>query len=159
LTRFDQVHRKQDTAHPLQRQRRGRSTNGRILFFLLYLILAVSIFAALAHGNQANAATGKIAGIVFVQDSAGNRSVVVGAKIRLDGPAAFETETDEKGNYVFAAVPPGTYTAEAVSPGLEIRQTLRVESGEVDVPLELKPLELTSSVVVKRLWNLQLSLQ
>jgi hypothetical protein len=149
LARFDQVHRKQDTAHPLQRQRRGRSTNRRILFFLLYLMLAVSIFAALAHGTQANAATGKIAGTVFVQDSAGNRSVVVGAKIKLDGPASFETETDEKGNYVFAAVPPGAYTLEAVSPGLEIRQTLRVECGQVDVPVELKPLEFTSSLVVK----------
>jgi hypothetical protein len=74
---------------------------------------------------------------------------VPGAKVKLSGPAVFETETDENGNYVLAVVPPGIYTVEAVSPGLEIRQTLRVEGSEVYVSLELKPLEIASSVVVK----------
>src|SRR5258708_2594291 len=145
LPRFDQPPRKAEEIGPLRRG--GRSTAGKIFFLLLFLIFAASLFAALAHGKQA--ATVKIVGIIFVQGSAGNRSVVPGAKVKLDGPTAFETETDEKGNYVFAAVPPGTYTVEAVSPGLEIRQTLRVEGGEVDVPLELKPLEVSTSVVVK----------
>src|SRR5260221_7595484 len=129
LPRFDQPPRKAEEIGPLRRG--GRSAAGKIFFLLLFLIFAVSLFAALAHGKQANVATVKIAGIIFVQGSAGNRSVVPGAKVKLDGPTAFETETDEKGNYVFAAVPPGTYTVEAVSPGLEIRQTLRVEGGEV----------------------------
>ena len=121
----------------------------RVFSLPLFLVSAVSLFTALAHGKQPDTATVKVMGTVFVQDSAGNRVVVPGAKLKLDGPAAFETETDENGNYVVAAVPPGTYTVEAVSPGLEIRQTLRIEGGEVDVPLELKPLEVSSSVVVK----------
>jgi TonB dependent receptor/Carboxypeptidase regulatory-like domain len=116
---------------------------------LLFLVLAVSLFTNLAQGKQPNATTAKVAGIVFVQDSVGNRSVVAGAKVKLDGPSTFETETDENGNYLIASVPPGTYTLEAVSPGLEIRQTVLIEAGEVLVPLELKPLEVTTSVVVK----------
>lgn len=125
------------------------SSIAKIFSLLLFPILAVPFFTASAYGQQPNAATAKVSGTVFVQDSAGNRSVVPGAKVKLDGPASFETETDENGNYVVAAVLPGTYTVEAVSPGLEVRQTLRVEGGEVHVPLELKPSEVSSSVVVK----------
>jgi hypothetical protein len=148
LARFDQSHRKTEAAYPPHQQRRGRSTNGKTLFFLLFLIFAVSLFAALAHGKQANAATGKIAGIVFVQDSARNRSGVAGAKVKLTGPAAFETETDDDGNYLIAAVPPGTYTVTAASPGLEVQQTIQVAAGEVHVALELKPTKIASSVTV-----------
>ena len=116
----------------------------KTLSFLLSLI-----FAATAHGKQPNGATAKVSGTVFIQDSAGNQSVVPGAKVKLDGPATFETETDENGNYVVVAVPPGTYTVEAVSPGLGSRQTIRVEGGEVHIPIELKPIKVASSVVVK----------
>ena len=147
LARFDQPPRKAEGVDALERG--GRSSAGKILLSLLFLLFAVSLFTDLAEGQQLKAATAKVAGTVFVQDSAGNRSVVAGAKVKLAGPASFETETDESGNYVVAAVPPGTYTVEAVSPGLEIWQTLTVDGGEVDVPLELKPLEVTSSVVVK----------
>src|SRR6266849_9290381 len=147
LARFDQPPRKAEEIGPLRRG--GRSTAGKSFFLLLFLVFAVSLFTDLAQGKQPNATMAKVAGTVFVQDSAGNRSVVAGAKVKLDGPATFETETDENGNYVVAAVPPGTYTVEALSPGLEVRRTLRVEGGEVRVPLELKPLEVTSSVVVK----------
>ncbi len=147
LARFDQPPRKAEEIGPLRRG--GRSTARKIFFLLLFLVFAVSLFMDLAQGKQPNATTAKVAGTVFVQDSAGNRSVVAGAKVKLDGPATFETETDENGNYLIASVPLGTYTFEAVSPGLEIRQTLRVEGGEVHVSLELKPLEITSSVVVE----------
>ena len=73
---------------------------------LLFLIFTLALFTALAHGQQPNATTVKVAGTVFVQDSAGNRSVVAGSRVKLDGPVAFETETDENGNYVVAAVCP-----------------------------------------------------
>ena len=147
MARFYQAPKKREEIGPLRR--RGRSGKGKIFFLSLSLIFATSLFTGLAYGKQSNAATTKVAGTVFVQDSAGNRFVVAGATVKLDGPATFETETDENGNYVVAAVPPGTYTVESVSPGLEIRKTLRVEGDEVTVPLELKPSEVTSSVVVK----------
>jgi hypothetical protein len=147
LARFDQPPRKAEEIGSLRRG--GRSTAGKIFFSLLFLVFAVSLLTSLAQGKQPNASTAKVAGTVFVQDSAGNRSVVPGAKVKLDGPATFETETDENGNYLIASVPLGTYTFEAVSPGLEIRQMLRVEGGEVHVSLELKPSEVTASVEVK----------
>lgn len=149
MARFGQAPRQEEEIDHLHRRWRVSSSAAKIFFFLLFLVFAVSLFSDLAQGKQPNATTAKVTGTVFVQDSAGNRSVVAGAKVKLDGPATFETETDENGNYVVAAVPPGTYTMEAVSPGLEIRQMLRVEGGVVDVPLELKPLEVASSVVVK----------
>src|SRR5437016_3419900 len=148
LARFDQAPRA-EAIGPLHQDRRGRSKTGKIFFLLVFVIFAVPLFAALPQGEQPNGAMAKVSGTVFVQDSAGNRFVVPGAKVKLDGPAAFETETDENGNYVVAAVPPGTYALEALSPGLEVRQTLKVEAGEVQVPLELRPLEVANSVVVK----------
>ena len=91
----------------------------------------------------------RIEGTVFVQDSKGNRSSVAGATVKLDGPAALETETDEKGEYVFADVALGTYEVTASAPGLEVRQTLQVGGGDLRLSLELKPAEITSTVVVK----------
>ncbi|HTT20005.1 MAG TPA: hypothetical protein VMG82_13735 [Candidatus Sulfotelmatobacter sp.] len=66
----------------------------------------------------------------------------------MNGPVDLETETDGNGNYVFAAVPLGTYTVEAVFPGLEARQTVHVDSSEFRAALELKPVEVATSVVV-----------
>ena len=146
---LDEAPRRADGTCIQCRNGRGRSTTRTIVFLLLYLIFSICLFASLARGKQPNDATAKVGGTVFVQDSGGNRSVVAGAKVKLSGPAAFETETDENGNYLIASIPPGTYTLEAVSPGLELRQTIRVEAGEAQVPLELKPLEVTASVVVK----------
>jgi hypothetical protein len=147
VARFYQVPGKRGELDPVRRKERW--DNGNIFFLSLLLIFAASLFSGLAYGKQSNAATTKVAGTVFVQNSTGNRFVIAGATVKLDGPAAFETESDENGNYVFAVVPPGTYTVESVSPGLEIRKTVRVEGDEVTVPLELKPSEVTSSVVVK----------
>ena len=147
MARFYQVPGKRGELDPVRRKERW--DNGNIFFLSLLLIFAASLFSGLAYGKQSNAATTKVAGTVFVQNSTGNRLVIAGATVKLDGPAAFETESDENGNYVFAVVPPGTYTVESVSPGLEIRKTVRVEGDEVTVPLELKPSEVTSSVVVK----------
>src|SRR5260370_24868577 len=78
LTRFDEVPQKAKEICPLHQEQRGRCTNGKILFLLLFLIFALALFTALAHGQQPNATTVKVAGTVFVQDSAGNRSVVAG---------------------------------------------------------------------------------
>jgi Carboxypeptidase regulatory-like domain/TonB dependent receptor-like, beta-barrel len=90
-----------------------------------------------------------VEGTVFVQDSSGNRSLVAGATVKLNGPVTFEAQTDASGNYVFTGVRFGTYTLEAFSPGLKSVQTVRIEAGEVRVPLELKLSDVTTSVVVK----------
>jgi hypothetical protein len=115
---------------------------------MLFLLFAVCLFAIASWGKQVNTATAKVEGTVLVKDSAGNQSVVAGASVKLSGPATFETESDENGKYVIAAVPFGSYTVEAVSPGLKAVQTVHIEAREVLVSLELRPVELTSSVVV-----------
>jgi len=47
------------------------------------------------------------------------------------------------------SIPPGTCTLEAAFPGLEVSQTVQVETSKVRVPVELKPIEVTSSVVAR----------
>src|SRR3984885_5454976 len=127
---------------------KSRSTTRSVLFSV-YLLFIVCLFAPIAHGMQLGTRSVRIEGPVFVQDSKGNRSSVAGATVKLDGLAALETETDEKGEYVFADVAPGTYEVTASAPGLEVRQTLQVGSGDIRLSLELKPVEIASTVVVK----------
>jgi outer membrane receptor for ferrienterochelin and colicin len=132
-----------------QRNARARSRNRTLAFPLLFLLLAICLFASTARGNEPNTAYAKVEGLVFVQDSAGNQSFVAGASVKFSGPATFETKSDENGKYVITAAPFGIYTVEAVFPGLKAVKTVRVKGNEVDVPLELSPVELTSSVVVE----------
>jgi outer membrane receptor for ferrienterochelin and colicin len=148
LTLRAQIPQKAEEIRIRNRNGIGRSVTGRIVFLLFYLLFVICLFTAAARGNQANTASAKVDGSVFVRDSAGNQSFVAGAIVKFSGPATFETESDENGNYVIAAVPLGTYTVEAVSPGLKAVQAVHVESSEIRVSLELRPAELTSSVVV-----------
>jgi Carboxypeptidase regulatory-like domain len=120
-----------------------------ILFLFIFLLLAVCLFASVSRGAQPNRPLARVIGNVFVEDSAGGRSPVAGAKVTLSGPAVIESQTDEDGSFSIASVPPGDYQVEAVAPGLAVRQTVRVEAAEIRLLLHLKPAEVTSSVVVK----------
>src|SRR6266481_2607880 len=115
---------------------------GKIIFSLFL----ICCFASVAVARHANAITGKLEGTAVLRDSAGKLSFVSGAKLKLSGAATFETETDMNGEFVIAAIPPGTYTLEADSPGFEAVQTIQVQAGSVQVLLELKP--VATSVVV-----------
>jgi hypothetical protein len=81
---------------------------------------------------------------VYVVNPSGEQSFVPGAKA-----VSIRTESNKDSEYSFVSIPPGTYTVEAACPGLEVSQTVQVVGSEVRVPLELKPIEVTSSVVVK----------
>jgi hypothetical protein len=129
-------------------QWKGRSTTRSVLIVLPYLLFAACVLAPKARGMQLGTSTTRIDGTVFVQDTKGNRSSVAGAMVQLNGPAEFKTATDDNGEYVFAAVPPGTYQVTASAPGLEARQVLQVGDGNIQLSLELKPAEIRSSVVV-----------
>ena len=144
LARLAQVHCRAEELRVGHCDGKRPYTFGRIIFFLFVTCCLVPG----ALGKQANTASAKIEGTVFVRDSAGNQSFVAGATVRLTGPATLQAKTDPNGKYVVAAVPFGTYTVEAVLPGLEARQTIQVEDGEVRLPLELKPIQVTTSVVV-----------
>jgi TonB dependent receptor/Carboxypeptidase regulatory-like domain len=101
-----------------------------------------------ARGQQQDG-TARISGTVFVLDAGGHATVVAGAKVRLHGLVELETETDENGEYGFPRLAPGTYTAEATSPGLVLRRTVEIAAGEVHLSLELKPQGVSTSVTVK----------
>lgn len=110
LTRRAQIPRQAEEVRIRHRNGTARYTTGRIVFQLF----VVYSLALAALGNQADAANAKIEGSVFVRDSAGNQSFVAGAIVKFSGPATFQTESDENGEYVIAAMPPGTYAVEAV---------------------------------------------
>jgi hypothetical protein len=116
---------------------------GRKIILSIFLICC---FTSTARGRQTNTVTAKLEGTVVFRDSAGKASFVSGAKLKLSGPATFETETDVNGEFVFAAVPPGTYTVEADSTGLQAVQTVQIQANNLQVHLELKP--ITTSVLV-----------
>jgi outer membrane receptor protein involved in Fe transport len=118
---------------------------GRIILPLFLICSFASSARAKATNNKAGAT---VEGTVFFLDAAGNQSLVPGAKVQLSGPATFEVETDQDGKYVLAGVPAGAYTLEAVSPGLKAVQAVRVETSNVQVALELKPIAVAASVLV-----------
>jgi outer membrane receptor for ferrienterochelin and colicin len=98
--------------------------------------------------GQAPATTGRVEGAVFVGVSSG-QAFAAGATVRLSGPVVLETETDEHGNYTFAAVASGTYRIEAFLSGLEAAQTISVGAGKiVRAELQLKPPDVKTSVTV-----------
>ena len=128
---------------------RRRSATRRPVTLVLFPLFVICLFALASWGNQPNTASSKVEGTVFVQDAAGNQSFVAGASVKFSGPATFETESDENGKYVIAAVPSGTYSVEAIFPGLKALREVYVEGSEVHVSLELKPSEVAASVEVK----------
>ena len=115
---------------------------------IFYRVLAMCLFAFAAQAKQVTTPSATFQGTVFVQDSAGNRTPVGDARVTLEGPVTLHAKTDRNGEYRLAAVPFGTYTVEAVSPGLQASETIRIETTEARLPLELKPLAIATSVVV-----------
>jgi len=144
-----QIARKAEEIPNRYRKGKGPSTTGRVVFLLLFLFLAICLFALASWGEQPNSDSATVEGTVFVEDAAGNQSFVAGASVKFSGPATFETESDENGKFVIAAAPFGTYTVEVVFLGLKVVREVQVEASEVRVPLELVPAEVTSSVEVK----------
>jgi hypothetical protein len=126
-----------------------QNRSGHRILGALVFVLFLNCFVHTAWAAQVSAVSARVEGTVFVRDSAGNQSLVAGATVKFRGPASFETETDENGKYVIAAVPFGTYTVDVVFPGLKAVREVHVEASEVRVPLELIPAEVTTSVEVK----------
>jgi outer membrane receptor for ferrienterochelin and colicin len=113
-----------------------------IAFVTAYSLTSLGVF------GQTPAATGRVEGAVFVGVSSGH-AFTAGATVRISGPVVLETETDENGNYTFAAVATGTYRIEAFLSGLEAARTISVEAAKiVRAELQLKPADVKSSVTV-----------
>ena len=105
---------------------------------------------ATAQTPPAAGKAGEVRGTVFVVSQGGDRSVVPGAKVSLDGPQfSQQTVSDDSGLYIFRAVPPGTYQLDVMAPGLRGSSVVQPAGDNVlDVPLELKAEALKESVTV-----------
>ena len=135
----------------LLRTKRFRWLHQRTLleaFKKIALALLAVGFGSLAKSQPSNPETATVQGTVFVRDSAGKQSVVPGATVRLTGSTSAETRTDQNGEYELEEVPSGTYTIEAETTGFDAVETIRVETNELRLDVELKPTEVRTSVVV-----------
>src|SRR5215467_1040335 len=95
--------------------RQAHFSSGRVALFALGLILAVLLAASLGNAQSTG---GRILGTVT--DPTG--SAVVGATVTLINEATHatrEARTGTNGEYVFLAVPVGTYEINANSPGFK----------------------------------------
>ncbi len=135
LTLQEQTLRKAEKTPNRRRNGRRHSATGRAAILLPFLAFVICLFALASWGKQPNTGSAKVEGTVFVQDAAGNQSFVAGASVKFSGPATFETESDENGKYVIAAAPFGTYSVEAIFPGLKAVREVHVEGSEVHVSL------------------------
>jgi len=118
-----------------------------IKVFVCFLVACTLASTGFSQQNVDKA--GRVTGVVFVRDSSGRRSFVGGVTVKLSGPVVLETQTDEKGNYAFPSVAPGTYRIEVLFSGLQAAQTITVEHDKgVRAELQLKPAEVKSSVTV-----------
>ena len=114
---------------------------------LAFGLVFLSLSCCFAQDNKP--APGSIAGEVYNIGPDGQRAVVPGAHINLNGPVERQTESDATGQYRFELLPPGRYTAEATATGLAGRLSVDVAAGETAaaaIPLELTA--VTSSVTV-----------
>lgn len=112
------------------------------------IVFTIVFFVSQVSAKQGDTVGGKVQGTIFVTNSDGTKSFVVDATVRLTGPITRDTRTDENGRYSLEAVPLGTYSVEALSPGLRAIASITVETGRVQTDLELKPLPVTESTVV-----------
>jgi hypothetical protein len=116
--------------------------------FLLAALIAMCLLLPLSARGQSVVRPATVEGTVLVVDSTGP-SILPGATVVLKGSTSLEIETDADGKYSFSDVAPGEYTIQADFPGMHAEQTVAVAPGtDVKLPLELKLVEVTTSVTV-----------
>jgi outer membrane receptor protein involved in Fe transport len=115
----------------------------------LLLFLSVYSFSIQSPAKSDSGQGAQVQGAAFISDSTGH-SFIANAIVTLAGPAAsMATQTDERGEFEFRDVRPGTYTIEVTTPGLTAAEIVTVEGGKVaQISLELKPSTVKESVTV-----------
>jgi hypothetical protein len=114
-------------------------------------IIGVSIALLASDGLSQDRpdAAGAIRGTVFTLDSAGSRSVLPHATVRAEGPATKETQSSERGDYVFNSLTAGSYVITVSAPGLTGTMNVEVKPGGVSViplPVSVAAVKTTATV-------------
>jgi hypothetical protein len=117
----------------------------------LALAVGLFVFLGLAGSVAAQTATGQISGTV--KDSSG--AAVPGATVTVSSDLTGLTRTattDSNGDYVFALLPPGTYSVKAELQGFSVARESGIRllvDNKIRVDLALKPGNLTETVEVQ----------
>jgi len=112
---------------------------------LLGVVLAIGMLGVCALAQK----TSTVQGVVVTIGPDGDRSVVAGAKISLDGPAYITAESNEEGKFVINGVPQGSYEITARSPGMTAERNIEIFPGTVsEVMLWMKLETVNESVTV-----------
>jgi hypothetical protein len=117
---------------------------------LFFVALLAFFIPGLASAQQKVDSKGAITGTVTDQTQA----VVTGAKVELSNPAEAkqESQTDEKGNYSFRGLEPGTYTLTVSAPnfGTKVLDNISLTEGlELSLEVTLEPESAKSEVKVE----------
>ena len=116
--------------------------------YIMLAIIALCGLTPIAAGQEAQAGSARIEGIVFVQNPGGD-ACVPNAQVLVSGPTMASTETDTDGRYALGGIVPGTYTVNANFDGLEAEQKVTIQSDQVVLlPLELRIAPVKNSVTV-----------
>jgi hypothetical protein len=114
-------------------------------FFLIY---SLCWFGSCTLTNAESEPAGRVEGTVFFVEQA-QETYAPGTKVLARGRVNCQITTNSEGKYVFPALPPGNYTVEATSSGLEAIQTIAVYANQVvHLPLQLRPPQVNTSVTV-----------
>jgi hypothetical protein len=116
---------------------------------LTIVMLILGLISAGAFAQGTGQPSGAVQGQVFITDADGGRSVVAATKITLDGPTHLEALSDNEGKFAISAVPAGSYTIAAKTPGMTATQGVVVTAGSVSqAQLEMKLEAVTESTTV-----------
>lgn len=117
---------------------------------LLLALVLLTVVAGAQQVPQSADNKGKITGTVTDQTQA----VVTGAKVELSNQAGAkqETQSDDKGNYVFRGLDPGNYTLTVSAPnfGTKVLDNIELTAGlELSLEVTLEPESTKSEVKVE----------
>jgi hypothetical protein len=131
------------------RSRSCRQKETALMLKVTIILFVLGLFGPYVFGQRTERPSGTVQGVVFTADPDGGRSVVPATKITLDGATHLEAQSDNAGKFTLSAVPAGSYTIAATSPGMAATQGVVVTAGAAaQVQLEMKLEAVTESTTV-----------
>lgn len=113
------------------------------------VILFATLVFVLSFPQETPVTPGSIQGEIVTKAQNGELSVVPHAQVVLQGPVTKEAQSDARGAFAVAGLPPGVYEIEASAPGLNATLALEVKPGATSlVPIQLNVSSVATAVTV-----------